>query len=90
VGDLTSNAATPFLIHNAVKHIPTWFPGAGFKRNAIVWKAKMEEFVQKPYDYLKNNMVGVHIFSQLELAWDTHVASLFRDKAQPCRRSAPL
>jgi len=38
----------PFL-----RHIPTWAPGAGFKRNAAVWKAKMEEFVDKPYEFMK-------------------------------------
>ena len=40
-----------------VKHIPTWFPGAGFKRNSIVWKAKMLEMVNKPYERVKEEMV---------------------------------
>ncbi|CDO74150.1 hypothetical protein BN946_scf185043.g200 [Trametes cinnabarina] len=43
----------PFL-----KHIPVWFPGAGFKRNAIKWKAKMEEFVDKPYELVKTRMIS--------------------------------
>ena len=42
---------------SVVKHLPTWFPGAEFKRNAIVWKAKMEEFVNKPYEEVKQRMV---------------------------------
>ncbi|GBE84279.1 Multifunctional cytochrome P450 monooxygenase af510 [Sparassis crispa] len=41
----------PFL-----KHLPLWFPGAGFKRKAIEWKAKMEEFVNRPYELLKQRM----------------------------------
>jgi hypothetical protein len=41
----------------AVRHIPTWFPGAAFKRNALKWKAKLEDFVNKPYDFTKKNMV---------------------------------
>ncbi|KIJ40114.1 hypothetical protein M422DRAFT_32381 [Sphaerobolus stellatus SS14] len=41
----------PFL-----KHLPTWFPGAGFKRKAISWKAKMEEFTEKPFGFVKDSM----------------------------------
>ncbi|KAI0324071.1 cytochrome P450 [Cubamyces sp. BRFM 1775] len=40
----------------ALKHVPSWFPGAGFKRNAAVWKQKMEAFVNVPYDYTKAQM----------------------------------
>ena len=43
----------PFL-----QHIPTWMPGAGFKRNAIKWRRKMEEFVNRPYEFVKNCMVS--------------------------------
>ena len=28
-----------------------------FKRNAIKWKAQMEEFVDKPYEYVQDNIV---------------------------------
>ncbi|KAI0701720.1 cytochrome P450 [Earliella scabrosa] len=41
----------PFL-----QHLPLWFPGAGFKRKAIAWKAKMEEFVDKPFEFVKARM----------------------------------
>ena len=41
----------------AVKHIPSWFPGAQFKRDAEVWKSKMEAFVNEPYDFTKQQMV---------------------------------
>ena len=40
-----------------MKHIPTWFPGAQFKRDAEVWKGKMEAFVNKPFDYAREEMV---------------------------------
>ena len=43
-----------------VKHIPTRFSGAGFKRDAIVWKAKMLEMVNKPYERVKEEMVRAH------------------------------
>jgi hypothetical protein len=34
-----------------------WFPGASFKRNAQIWKAKIEEFVTRPYKLVKNETV---------------------------------
>ena len=40
-----------------MQHLPLWFPGAGFKRKAMVWKAKMEEFVDRPYELVKERMV---------------------------------
>ncbi|KAI0772523.1 cytochrome P450 [Trametes elegans] len=41
----------PFL-----KHLPLWFPGAGFRRSAMQWKAKMEEFVDRPFEGVKARM----------------------------------
>ncbi|KAI0676742.1 cytochrome P450 [Trametes maxima] len=41
----------PFL-----RYLPSWFPGAGFKRNANVWKARMQEFVDKPFELVKTRM----------------------------------
>jgi hypothetical protein len=41
----------------SVKRLPEWFPGAGFKRNAAIWKKKMEEFVDKPYEFVLDEMV---------------------------------
>jgi len=49
----------PVDIVPALKYIPSWFPGAGFKRNAIRWKAKMEEFTERPFQYVKDSMVRV-------------------------------
>ncbi|KAI9063683.1 cytochrome P450 [Trametes sanguinea] len=40
-----------------LKYVPSWFPGAGFKRNAAIWKQKMEDFVNVPYDYTKAEML---------------------------------
>ena len=45
----------PFL-----KHIPLWMPGSGFKKNAIIWKKKMEEFVDRPFEYVKTSMVSTY------------------------------
>ncbi|KAF8995974.1 cytochrome P450 [Cyathus striatus] len=46
----------PVDIFPALRHLPNWFPGAAFKRNAAIWKAKMEEFVDTPYEFVKNSM----------------------------------
>ncbi|KAG0694413.1 cytochrome P450 [Suillus ampliporus] len=43
----------PVDIFPALKHLPLWFPGASFKRNAAIWKSKMEEFVDRPYEFVK-------------------------------------
>lgn len=46
----------PVDIFPILKRLPLWLPGAGFKRNAIQWKAKMEEFVDRPYEDVKARM----------------------------------
>lgn len=50
----------PVDIFPSLQHLPSWAPGAGFKRKAAVWKAKMEEFVDKPYEYVKNSIKSGH------------------------------
>ncbi|KAL4242334.1 cytochrome P450 family protein [Abortiporus biennis] len=46
----------PVDIIPALKHLPLWFPGASFKRKAMQWSAKMQEFVDKPYETLLQSM----------------------------------
>lgn len=46
----------PVDIFSVVKYLPLWFPGASFKRNAVIWKAKMEEFVDRPYEFVKSEI----------------------------------
>ncbi|KAF8628962.1 hypothetical protein AX15_003619 [Amanita polypyramis BW_CC] len=41
----------PFL-----QYLPDFLPGMGFKRKAVKWRAQLEEFVDKPYEYVKNAM----------------------------------
>jgi len=47
----------PVDIIPALKYLPTWAPGSGFQLKAARWKARMEEFVEKPYDFLKTSLV---------------------------------
>lgn len=62
--DLLANRITsgggiwPVDIFPFLKHIPLWMPGSGFKKNAIIWKKKMEEFVDRPFEYVKNSMAS--------------------------------
>jgi len=45
------------LSFRLVRHLPEWAPGAGFLEKARVWRAKMEEFVDEPYEFVKESMV---------------------------------
>jgi hypothetical protein len=47
----------PVDIIPALQKLPDWAPGAGFKRKAAKWKAKMEEFVERPYAFVENSIV---------------------------------
>jgi len=42
----------------AVRYIPSWFPGAGFKRSAVEWKKLIEDFVNEPYEDCKRKIVS--------------------------------
>ncbi|PSR73546.1 hypothetical protein PHLCEN_2v10465 [Hermanssonia centrifuga] len=37
----------PFL-----RHLPVWLPGTSFKRKAIIWRSKIQESVDIPYEYV--------------------------------------
>jgi len=60
--DLLSNEISsgigiwPVDVFPALQRLPEWAPGAGFLRKAKVWRAKMEEFVDKPYEFVKESM----------------------------------
>ncbi|KAI0946483.1 hypothetical protein AcW1_009933 [Taiwanofungus camphoratus] len=52
----SSGGIWPVDVFPFLRHLPLWSPGAGFKRKALQWKAKMEEFVEKPYELVKERM----------------------------------
>jgi hypothetical protein len=41
---------------NTVKHIPSWFPGAGFKRTAQAWREQLIGIADRPYAFVKAQM----------------------------------
>lgn len=55
----SSGGIWPVDIFPFLKYIPAWVPGMAFKRNAIKWKAQLKEFVDKPYEVARENIVRV-------------------------------
>ncbi|KAH8704710.1 putative cytochrome P450 oxidoreductase OrdA-like protein [Talaromyces proteolyticus] len=50
----------------ALKHIPDWFPGAGFKRTARSWAASLWELSERPFAFVRYQMdTGVENLSFL-------------------------
>jgi hypothetical protein len=62
-----------------VKHLPAWFPGAGFKRTAARWAQTLTEMTEGPHQYVKQQMV-----SRISVLF----ASL-NTNSSLCRRQAP-
>ncbi|KAJ7244392.1 cytochrome P450 [Mycena haematopus] len=46
----------PDVYATCSQHLPTWAPGSGFLIKAAKWKAKMEEFVDQPYNFVKASL----------------------------------
>ena len=45
------------LIIYTVRHLPTWFPGAGFKRQTVQYKPAVDGLFETPYTKFKAAMV---------------------------------
>ncbi|KAJ7458861.1 cytochrome P450 [Mycena latifolia] len=41
-----------------LRHIPDWFPGAGFKKIAKEWKKTLEKMAEEPYEFTKKQMAA--------------------------------
>ncbi|RAL13437.1 cytochrome P450 [Aspergillus homomorphus CBS 101889] len=39
-----------------LKHVPAWFPGAGFKRTGLAWNRILLTTVEKPYQFVRQQM----------------------------------
>lgn len=44
--------------NTTVRYIPSWFPGARFKRYAVEWKKLIEDFVNEPHEDCKQKIVS--------------------------------
>ncbi|KAI0771956.1 cytochrome P450 [Trametes elegans] len=45
-------------IFPALAHIPSWFPGAGFKKTAAAWRRTLDEMCDKPHEFVKQQMAA--------------------------------
>ncbi|KAK0447013.1 cytochrome P450 [Desarmillaria tabescens] len=43
----------PVDLFPPLKYLPSWMPGAGFKRKAAIWKTKMKNFADQPFESAK-------------------------------------
>ena len=48
-----------------VKHVPAWFPGAGWKRKALLCRSELEAVCDIPFEFTKQYMV----------VWSQHISS---------------
>lgn len=42
----------------ALKHLPTWFPGAGFQRQAAIWREAVMKLVNMPFEQAEEAFVS--------------------------------
>ena len=45
-----------------LKYVPSWFPGAGFQKKAAYWGKVNIAMIEKPFAYVKEQVVGEHFF----------------------------
>lgn len=56
-----------------VRYLPEWFPGAGFKKAARAFSARVNEFIDKPMAFVRHQIVGLPSFEKSNLFKDTFV-----------------
>ncbi|XP_006457725.1 hypothetical protein AGABI2DRAFT_198695 [Agaricus bisporus var. bisporus H97] len=42
----------------ALRHLPDWFPGAGFKQTAREWAKDLSNMIERPHQYVKEQMAS--------------------------------
>ena len=67
-----------------VKHLPAWFPGAKFKRDAAKWRKLVDEMYFRPYYEVKAAVVSQNLPETLRL--DTTVMH-YRKQERPSHAS---
>lgn len=68
-----------------MKYIPEWLPGAGFKRTARKWNRTFQEAVNKPFDFVKLQLVSLYTKENLA----TGIAELDCLNVQASGRALP-
>ncbi|PCH44308.1 cytochrome P450 [Wolfiporia cocos MD-104 SS10] len=59
-GSVESGAAGATLVDffPFLKHVPTWMPGAGFKRNALAVRSKVQQAINETFDMAQENIMA--------------------------------
>ena len=52
----------------SVKHVPEWFPLAGFQKKARLWRKAIAEMNNAPFEAVKQALVSSLLFSPAILA----------------------
>lgn len=60
-----------------VRHIPSWFPGADFKRTAARWRERLGIAISSPFDRVKADMVSSYSLTIMMTQPMTPVAERF-------------
>ena len=47
----------------SLRYLPSWFPGAGFKRQAEKWRKVTLAMARVPFAFVKDQMVGLIIIA---------------------------
>ncbi|KAJ3569349.1 hypothetical protein NP233_g5109 [Leucocoprinus birnbaumii] len=42
----------------ALRHLPLWFPGAGFRHKALAWGSTLCDMVSRPFDHVKQQLAA--------------------------------
>ena len=48
-----------------LKYVPSWFPGGGFQKKAAFVREGANTMAEKPFRYVKEQLVQVHFFESL-------------------------
>ena len=48
-----------------LKYVPSWFPGAGFKKKAARWREARDAMAERPFCHVQEQLVQVHFFSSI-------------------------
>ena len=48
-----------FLPSETVKYVPAWFPGAGFKRKATIWRNDVMDASRLPFEWNRKQTVSL-------------------------------
>ncbi|KAL4079442.1 cytochrome P450 [Scleroderma citrinum] len=91
VASIFSKATAPgaFLVDSIpiLKYVPEWVPGAGFKRKAREWRVVIDEQLDRPYQFVKNQMeAGIAPKSYISALLDNR--SLNEEQLQAIKWSA--